>query len=115
MKFSLVVPILLLGAIHRTAASPALFKRNDVCTGWDVIAAGGAYTLYQNLWGQGTASSGWQCTGLDYENGNEVSWHTSWDWQGGPGQVKSYSNVVYQLNARQLSSISSIPTSWDWR
>lgn len=114
MRFSPVVPILLLGATHHTAASPALSKR-DICTEWDVIAAGGAYTLYQNLWGQSSASSGWQCTGLDYENGNEVSWHTSWDWQGGPGQVKSYTNVEYLLNARQLSSISSIPTSWDWR
>ncbi|KIM94068.1 glycoside hydrolase family 12 protein [Oidiodendron maius Zn] len=105
--------MLLLGAVQRTAASPALSKR-ETCEAWDVIDAGGAYTLYQNQWGKSQATSGWQCTGLDYQNGNEVSWHTSWDWQGGPGQVKSYSNVAYKLNARQLGSISSIPTSWDW-
>lgn len=114
MKFSRLVPMLLLEAVHRTAASPALSKR-ETCAAWDVIAAGGAYTLYQNLWGKSQATSGWQCAGLDYQNGNEVSWHTSWDWQGGHGQVKSYSNVAYKLNARQLGTISSIPTSWDWR
>ncbi|OKP14855.1 hypothetical protein PENSUB_5736, partial [Penicillium subrubescens] len=93
-------------------SSSELTKR-DSCGQWDTISAG-PYTIYQNLWGKSSATSGWQCTGLDYQGGDIVSWHTSWDWQGGPGSVKSYANVGFNFNARQLSSIQHIPTTWHW-
>lgn len=98
-------------ALFACAAS-ALSKRES-CGLWDTIHAG-PYTIYQNLWGTKAATSGWQCSGLDYLSGDHVSWNTVWDWQGGPGSVKSYANVELKFSARQLGSISSIPTTWRW-
>jgi len=46
--------------------------------------------------------------------GNDLSWSTTWNWQGGPYSVKSYSNAAVNFNTVQLSSITSIPTVWDW-
>lgn len=116
MVFSLRIPlwilVLILGALDCAVAGPALSKR-DVCGAWDKIPAG-PYTVFHNNWGAASATSGWQCTGLDYQGGNSISWHTTWDWQGGLGSVKSYSNADISWSARQLSSISSIPSSWDW-
>lgn len=115
MRAFLSIPTLLLAAFIREASSSAhTHTKRDSCVGFASIPAG-PYTLYQNLWGQGSATSGWQCTGLDYQGGDVVTWHTTWDWQGGRTDVKSYSNIDYTFNARQLSSISRIPTTWKWR
>ncbi|GIJ92698.1 hypothetical protein Asppvi_001976 [Aspergillus pseudoviridinutans] len=112
MRFSLSIPVLSLGVLGSAVSGSALSKR-DLCGQWDSVSAG-AYTIYQNLWGEASATSGWQCTGLDYQGGNVISWHTSWNWQGAPSSVKSYANAGYTFGARQLSSISSIPTVWKW-
>lgn len=98
-------------ALFACAAS-ALSKRES-CGLWDTIHAG-PYTIYQNVWGSRAATSGRQCSSLNYVSGDHVSWNTVWDWQGGPGSVKSFANVELKFSTRQLGSISSIPTTWQW-
>ncbi|KAE8146150.1 putative xyloglucan-specific endo-beta-1,4-glucanase A [Aspergillus avenaceus] len=99
--------------LFTSLASAAALRRSDMCGQWDTTTTS-KFTLYNNLWGSGNADSGSQCTGLDSDNGNAVSWHTSWDWTGGAGQVKSFANVAYDFEAKQLSSISKIPSTWKW-
>ncbi|KAL4963837.1 putative endoglucanase [Aspergillus stella-maris] len=96
-----------------SAASINLSRRDDFCGQYDTTTAGD-FILYNNLWGQGNADSGSQCTGLDSSSGNTISWHTSWSWTGGEYNVKSFANAAYQFTATQLSSLSSVPTTWDW-
>jgi len=73
------------------------------------------FILYNNLWGEGNATSGSQCTYLNYDSGNTITWQTSWSWAGGADAVKSYANAVLNVSPAQLSSITSIPSTWDWR
>lgn len=113
MRLASRVPVLVLAAFDLAIAKSTLHAR-DSCGQWDSFSAG-PYTIYQNLWGEASATSGWQCSGLDYVSGNAISWHTVWDWQGGPGSVKSYANAELKFSERQLGSISSIPTTWQWR
>ncbi|KAL4798081.1 xyloglucan-specific endo-beta-1,4-glucanase A [Aspergillus venezuelensis] len=96
-----------------SAASINLSRRDDLCGQYDTTTAGD-FILYNNLWGQDNADSGSQCTGLDSASGNTISWHTSWSWSGGEYNVKSFANAAYQFTATQLSSLSSVPTTWDW-
>lgn len=65
-------------------AAPAaiVHKRADFCGQWDREVTG-AYTVYNNLWGQQDATSGSQCTGIDGLSGSTLEWHTSWSWTGG--------------------------------
>ncbi|KAL4989537.1 concanavalin A-like lectin/glucanase domain-containing protein [Aspergillus falconensis] len=89
-------------------------RRSDFCGQWDTTTAGN-FIVYNNLWGQDNADSGSQCTGVDSANGNSISWHTTWSWSGGSSSVKSYANAAYQFTATQLSSLSSIPSTWEWQ
>ncbi|KAF7419410.1 hypothetical protein PC9H_002000 [Pleurotus ostreatus] len=83
------------------------------CGQWDTVNAG-TYTFFQNLWGAGGASSGSQCGNLVSLSGSTIAWKTTWTWTGGNG-VKSYSNIQQNQNAgKQLSAISSIPSTWSW-
>ncbi|KAF3168907.1 hypothetical protein TWF788_010773 [Orbilia oligospora] len=74
----------------------------------------GAYSLFNNLWGSGSATAGSQCTGLDGTSGNTIYWHTSWTWQGGSGNVKSYANAALIFTPKKLSTLSTIPTTWKY-
>jgi xyloglucan-specific endo-beta-1,4-glucanase len=80
---------------------------------WDSIKTG-AYTLYNNLWGKGAATSGSQCTTLDKVSGSVLSWHSAWSWAGGQYSVKSYPNVVVVTQDVQIAKIKSIDTTWKW-
>ncbi|KAI0087216.1 concanavalin A-like lectin/glucanase [Irpex rosettiformis] len=83
------------------------------CGQWDTVTAG-PYTLFLDLWGESGASSGSQCSNVVSLSGSTIAWKTTWTWTGGSG-VKSFSNI--QLNNginKQLSAISSIPTTWKW-
>lgn len=51
----------------------------------------GPYTIYHNNFGAGSATSGQQCTTFTSYSDNSVVWSTSWSWQGGSYNVKSYS------------------------
>ncbi|KAI8932654.1 hypothetical protein NX059_010150 [Plenodomus lindquistii] len=95
------------------APTATIQKRADYCGQWD-SAVTGTYTVYNNLWGQGDATSGSQCTGVDGLSGNTVKWHTSWSWAGGAGHVKSYANVVTKIPQKALSSIKTLPSTFNW-
>lgn len=110
--------ILVAAALTTVAsASPASLRPRDTfCGQWDLEVAG-PYTVYNNLWGQDSADSGEQCTtnnGIGADG--SLSWSVDWTWVGGPGQVKSYPNVVVDADATPtaLSDISSITAAWDW-
>ena len=89
-------------------------RATSICGQWDA-AVSGTYTLYQDLWGESSATSGSQCSTPNSLSGNTISWSTSWTWAGGSNSVKSYANVVVtQSTGYELSAISSIPTVWDY-
>ncbi|KAL4907289.1 xyloglucan-specific endo-beta-1,4-glucanase A [Aspergillus multicolor] len=94
-------------------SSSMFTRRSDFCGQYDT-ATEGNFILYNNLWGEANADSGSQCTGVDSANGDSISWHTSWSWSGGSSSVKSFANVAYQFTSTQLSSLSSIPSTWEW-
>lgn len=106
-------------------ASPALTSptkthvalRSAITTfcGEDDLAHAADYLLYNNLWGEDEATSGSQCTYLEYDEGETISWVTSWNWTGNSDEVKSYSNAVPNWDATELSSIKSIKSSWSWK
>lgn len=101
-------------ALGTLASASSVTRRDDFCGQYDTVQQGD-FTLYNNLWGRDNADSGSQCTGLDSGSGNEIAWHTSWSWTGGQGQVKSFANAAYSFTAKQLSSLSSIPTTFNWK
>lgn len=72
------------------------------------------FILYNNLWGKDKASSGSQCTYLDYDQDDTISWHSEWSWEGGKGDVKSYPNAVLNIDAKKLSDIDGIPSTFNW-
>lgn len=77
--------------------------------------SGAGYELNNNLWGKNAASSGSQCTYLDSASGGGIAWHTTWNWQGGQNNVKSYVYSGRQVpKGRLISSIGSMQTSVSW-
>ncbi|PYH36630.1 putative endoglucanase [Aspergillus vadensis CBS 113365] len=105
--------VLALSALLSLASAASISRRSDFCGQWDTATAGD-FILYNDLWGEDNASSGSQCTGVDSSSGSEIAWHTSWSWEGGSSDVKSYANAALQFTGTQLSSISSIPSTWKW-
>jgi len=77
--------------------------------------SGNGYDLNNNLWGKNAASSGSQCTYLDNASAGGIAWHTTWNWQGGQNNVKSYVYSGRQVpRGRLISSIGSMQTSVSW-
>ncbi|KAK7414059.1 hypothetical protein QQX98_007091 [Neonectria punicea] len=105
----------LLATVAVANPTPTLEKRASTwCGAFGSLATNG-YTFYHNNWGSGDATSGSQCTTYTSANSNSFVWSTSWTWAGGPGKVKSYSNVALEKVNKPLSSINSIPSTWVWR
>ncbi|KAI5787301.1 concanavalin A-like lectin/glucanase domain-containing protein [Geopyxis carbonaria] len=102
MKVSLALSVL---------ASAAVAYAADFCGQWDSVTTSNNYIIYNNLWGSSAATSGSQCTGLDSASGTTVAWHTSWTWAGGQYNVKSFANANLIFTPKQISAISSIPST----
>ncbi|KAK6071472.1 xyloglucan-specific endo-beta-1,4-glucanase A [Seiridium cupressi] len=120
MKFTSSLVSMVLAASSAFAApttepTPTLGKRSTTisCDSWGSLTTGG-YTIYHNNWGSSAATSGSQCTYFDSLSGSSVAWHTSWTWAGGSSSVKSYSNVALESVNKQLTAVSSIPSTWKW-
>jgi len=79
-------------------------------------ATTGTYILYNDLWGEATATSGSQCSEIESLSGSTVTWETSWTWAGGPSNVKSYAQIQdgAPTDYVQLSDITSYTTEWSW-
>lgn len=122
MKFTTEIASLVLAATSALAApaaqtSPkagALEARSESCDSFYEWSES-PYTIYQNNWGSSSATSGSQCTTVTSVSNNVAVWSTSWSWTGGSSSVKSYSNVGLMSVGKQLSAVSSIPSTWDWR
>ncbi|KAI0431372.1 family 12 glycosyl hydrolase [Xylaria sp. FL1042] len=102
-----------LAGLALATPTPTVDKRaTTFCGQWDSVETG-SYIVYNNLWGE-SAGTGSQCTTVNGLSGNSVAWSTSWSWSGGNYNVKSFANVVVQTTAKQVSAISSIPTTWSY-
>jgi xyloglucan-specific endo-beta-1,4-glucanase len=73
----------------------------------------GPYTLYTNGWGW-SSGTGSQCSQIDSLSGSNLAWSTTWSWSGTPNQVKSYTNVETGFTKKQISTYTSMPTTWKW-
>lgn len=99
----------LVGSVAMMTASAS-----DFCDQWGSATAGN-FILYNDLWGESYADSGSQCTGVDSASGSTIAWHTSYSWAGASTQVKSYANAALQFTSTQLKSITSIPTTMQYK
>ncbi|KAK0441402.1 glycoside hydrolase family 12 protein [Armillaria borealis] len=116
--------ILAVAAFASVLASPipdqetkALAKRGSVLSGqWDTESeVCRRFILENNLWGMSAATSGSQTSQVTATNGNTIAWHTTYTWQGGNFNVKSYANLDLRVGlGKSISSISSIPVTWTW-
>ncbi|KAF4466661.1 murein transglycosylase [Fusarium albosuccineum] len=114
MKFLGVVSALLATMAAATPTATVEKRDTTMCDAWGSVVTGG-YTVYHNNWGRGDATSGSQCTTFTSFSGGSFVWSTSWTWVGGPGKVKSYSNVALEKINKKVSDIKSVPTKWTWR
>ncbi|RJE23806.1 hypothetical protein PHISCL_03837 [Aspergillus sclerotialis] len=116
MKLTTLLPLIpLLTTLPTTWASPtkSLTRRADSCEQWATTTTG-PYIVYNNLWGQDSATSGKQCTGIDSVSGDTISWHTTWSWEGASSSVKSFANAALQFTPKKLSEVNSLKTGWEW-
>jgi len=117
MKFSAAIASAILASSALAAPSRVASSLKDrattICGQWDTVVQG-TYTVYQDLWGEAQATSGSQCTTVTGLSGSKLAWSTSWTWDGGSTDVKSYANAAIQGIGKQLSAVTSIPTTWDW-
>jgi xyloglucan-specific endo-beta-1,4-glucanase len=78
--------------------------------------SGNGYEVNNNLWGRDAASSGSQCTYVSGSSGNGIQWYTTWTWNGGQNNVKSYVYSGKQLTkGRAVSTVRSMQTSVSWK
>jgi xyloglucan-specific endo-beta-1,4-glucanase len=78
--------------------------------------SGNGYEANNNMWGKSSATSGQQCLFVDSNSASGVSWRTTWTWQGGQNNVKSYPYVGRQLQkGRTIASIGKMQTSATWK
>lgn len=97
-----------------TIPTKSLDKRaTSTCDQWGTITTG-SYIVYNDLWGEAEATSGSQCVGVNSVSGSTIAWYTTWTWEGGSSDVKSFADVSLQFTAKTLSSITSIDSTWDW-
>jgi len=78
MKFSATFAAASLAAIAAAAPAPTktINKRADQCAQYAEIATG-AYTVYNDLWGESDATSGSGCVGVDSLSGSTIAWHAT--------------------------------------
>jgi len=111
MKYSGVIASAALAS--SALAAPLTSRATTICGQWDTDVVS-EYTVYQDLWGEASATSGSQCTTITGLTNSKLAWSTSWTWAGGSDDVKSYANAAIQDIGKELSSITTIPTTWDW-
>ncbi|EEY65338.1 cell 12A endoglucanase, putative [Phytophthora infestans T30-4] len=79
--------------------------------GRDDLKVVGDYTVYNKLWGQDNDKTGKQCTEVTGSTSSSVSWRTSFNWTGDSWQVKSFPNAALKFSPKQVSAITSMPTT----
>jgi xyloglucan-specific endo-beta-1,4-glucanase len=104
---------LLLSSAALAAPTDLLTTRATSQCGQYQSQSSGAYTLYTNGWGW-SSGTGSQCSQIDSLSGSTLTWTTTWSWTGTANQVKSYTNVETGFTKKQISTYTSIPTTWKW-
>lgn len=66
---------LAISATAVTAKTLALHEKRDSCGQSDTISVS-SYTTYNDHWNE--ASGTGYCIGVDYQSGNQISWHAVW-------------------------------------
>lgn len=85
-----------------------------LCSQYSYYAANG-YESNNNNWGESSAGSGSQCTTVESTSNSGVKLSTTWNWQGGQDNFKSYANAGKQcLKVLIVGNIKSLPTSIQW-
>jgi len=98
-----------MGIVPRQATTASLC---DLYAYW----SGFGYELLNNLWGKDAATSGQQCTYLDGASTAGIKWRTTWKWEGGQNNVKSYPYVGRIVTkGTKISAVKKIPTSVTWQ
>lgn len=86
----------------------------SLCTQYAYYAANG-YEVLNNLWGKDSATSGSQCTYYEGASGSGIKWSSTWTWQGGENNVKSYAYAGRQLTkGNTIAKIKNMPTQVNW-
>jgi len=124
---SLTMRALLVGAFVLTAAIAVFAQTSpahaaETCANNGIIDMG-KYWLYNNLWGA-SSGSGSQCITSGTQNGDNISWSTTYSWTGSANSVKTYDSSVlgWHWGWRNsntglpvaLSSSTSVSTSWSF-
>ncbi|KAG5650786.1 hypothetical protein H0H81_011069 [Sphagnurus paluster] len=114
-SFAKLAAIILLAPFALAAPSAELGTRaldtSTHCAQGDHFVAG-EYTLYLNQWGS-AHGSGSSCAALTSLSGTTIAWKNTWNWSAGGG-IKSYTNINLNGVSKQLSAVSSIPSTWHW-
>ncbi|KAK3395153.1 glycoside hydrolase family 12 protein [Podospora didyma] len=118
MKTSILLPLLSASSAAWASALPAQpvasRQLKTLCEQY-AYWSGNGYEVLNNLWGKDAATGGSQCTYVDGTANNGVQLHTTWTWQGGPNNVKSYIYIGKQVTkGRKISQISSMQTTTNW-
>lgn len=113
MKF-LLASAALLGLALASPTKVLNARSTTFCGQWGSVETG-TYTVYNDLWGESSATSGSQCTTVSSDSGTTLKWSTSWTWEGGSSDVKSYANAVLTQSYTKLSALSTIPSTFHWR
>lgn len=113
MKLSLLsLPSLVAAAPSALSVSPR--QMASLCDQY-AYWSGNGYEVLNNLWGRDSATSGSQCTYVDGASANGVQWRSTWTWNGGPNNVKSYVYAGRQIQrGLKISAINSMQTSISW-
>ena len=116
MKAAILLPILAAAPVQSATLPADIIPRQQMalCGLYDYWSGNG-YELLNNLWGKDTATSGSQCTYLDGASNNNIQWRTTWTWQGGQNNVKSYPYVGRQVpKGTKISAVTKMPTTVTW-
>ncbi|KAK4146603.1 concanavalin A-like lectin/glucanase domain-containing protein [Dichotomopilus funicola] len=96
---------------------PLLHPRQSVATLCSETGywSGSGYEVNNNNWGASSATSGSQCTYVDSASSSGVAWHTTWTWEGGETDVKSFAYSGLQVErGHTIAAIGGLETEVKW-
>ncbi|KAK2763057.1 Endoglucanase-1 [Arachnomyces sp. PD_36] len=92
----------------------AAVAAQEICEQYGT-ATGGPYIVNNNLWGKDSATNGSQCTNVVSLSDSGAQWSTTWTWEGGDDDVKSYANSgLASFEKKLVNDVSTIETSVEW-